>query len=176
MVPMVSVSVKQVGDSEGLFTRYPGARGANNARQRDWCQLDQNWFFHWRSAANTPAGSLTRLPRYLFADSMTAGRFTRRNGLVARSRPIVEGNVGRFSRRRRASLASRSSSAELSGSTALANPMFARVYSCPQYTSVSSGNAASFWSDAYSCCGVPANTRAQPAANSVSPQNSMFEP
>src|SRR5882672_12246264 len=71
---------------------------AINARRREPCQLDQNWFFHWRSAANTPAGSLTRLPRYLFADSMTAGRFTRKNGLVAFSRPIVEGSVGRLSR------------------------------------------------------------------------------
>src|SRR6266571_532484 len=60
--------------------------------------IHRNWFFHWRSAAKTPAGSLTRLPRYLFADSMTAGVVTRRKGLVAFSRPIVEGNVGRRSR------------------------------------------------------------------------------
>src|SRR5713226_4326105 len=92
--------------------------------------IHRNWFFHWRSAAKTPAGSLTRLPRYLFADSITAGRVTRTNGLVAFSRPIVEGSVGRLSRRSCASVRSRSSREALSGSTALANPMFASVYSC----------------------------------------------
>src|SRR3981189_437304 len=126
MVPMVSIRVKQVGDSEGLFARKSVARRPINARRHDWCQLDQSWFFHWRSAANTPTGSLTRLPRYLFADSMTAGRFTRKNGLVAFSRPIVDGSVGRLSRLARASVTSRSSSAGLSGSTGLANPMLAR--------------------------------------------------
>jgi hypothetical protein len=64
----------------------------------DGVSLFQNWFFHCLNAANTPAGSLTRLPRYLFADSTTAGRVTRKNGLVAFSRPIVEGRVGRLSR------------------------------------------------------------------------------
>src|SRR5215831_12572526 len=136
----------------------------------------QNSFFHWRSAANTLAGSLTRLPRYLLAEATTAGRVTRTKGLVAFSRAIVDGRVGRFSRLRRESLASRSSSAAFSGSTALAKPMFASVYSWPQYTSVSSGRATSFSSDAYSCCGVPSNALPQPQAKSVSPQNSMFAP
>src|SRR6266850_8378160 len=93
MVPMVSIRVKQVGDSQGLFTRNRGCDARLTHDGAIGVSSIQNWFFHWRSAANTPAGSLTRLPRYLFADSMTAGRATRRKGLVAFSRAIVEGSV-----------------------------------------------------------------------------------
>src|SRR5437762_4520013 len=93
----------RVGQASWRFRRTFSACRPNNAPGRKRCQLIQNWFFHCRNAANTPAGSLTRLPRYLFADSMTAGRITRRNGLVAFSRAIVAGTDGRLSPRERAS-------------------------------------------------------------------------
>src|SRR5262249_33354890 len=119
------------GQAKETHRKHLGPSLASNAPGRKWCQA-QNSFFHWRKAANTLAGSLTRLPRYLFADATTAGRVTRTKGLVAFSRPMVEGRVGRLSRRSCASLASRSSSAALSGSTAFANPILASVYSWPQ--------------------------------------------
>ena len=74
------------------------------------------------------------------------------------------------------SQATRSASASLPGSTVLAKPMFARVYSCPQYTRVSSGSELSFPSDAYICSAVPSKRRPHPQANSVSPQKSAPAP
>src|SRR6185295_8594749 len=98
----------------------------------------QNVFFQSRMAANTRTGSDARAPRYLFADSITAGWAQRRNGLVAFSSPSVLGSVGLPASRRRRSRASRAASAALPGSTALAKPMLASVYSWPQYTRVAS--------------------------------------
>src|SRR5258706_76590 len=136
----------------------------------------QKLFFQSRIAANTRTGSARRLPRYLLADSITAGSRQRRNGLVAFSSPSRLGSVGLPSARSLRSRASRISSARLPGSTVLAKPMLASVYSWPQYTFVSSGSAASFASEAYICSAVPSKRRPQPQANSVSPQKNAPGP
>src|SRR5207253_3710740 len=136
----------------------------------------QNRFFQSRIAANTLTGSATRAPRYLFADSTTAGSRQRKNGLVAFSSASVLGNVGLPASRSLRSRASRAVSASLSGSTAFAKPMLASVYSWPQYTLVSSGSAASLASEANICSAVPSNRRPQPQAKSVSPQKSAPAP
>src|SRR2546421_4817635 len=51
----------RVGQASWRFRRTFSACRPNNAPGRKRCQLIQNWFFHCRNAANTPAGSLTRL-------------------------------------------------------------------------------------------------------------------
>src|SRR5258706_1399108 len=152
----------------GLATGWVGAAG--NDQRSEEGEKPQNLFFQSRIAANTRTGSATRAPRYLLADSTTAGSRQRRNGLVAFSSASVLGTVGLPASRKRWSRAWRALSAWLFGSTACAKPMFASVYSCPQYTFVSSGSAASFESDAYICSAVPSNRRPQPHAKSVSPQ------
>src|SRR6185436_15643045 len=72
-----------------------GRRNASleNERQREEGGESQNLFFHSRIAAKTRTGSATRAPRYLFADSITAGSRQRRNGLVAFSSPSRLGSV-----------------------------------------------------------------------------------
>src|SRR5262249_34046939 len=106
-------------------------RQAGEKRQ-DREDLVQDLFFQSRMAANTLTGSETRKPRYLLTDSTTAGSRQRRKGLVAFSSPSVLGSVGWPASRRPRSRSSRLRSAALPGSTVLAKPMLASVYSCPQ--------------------------------------------
>jgi len=151
------------GQASGRFTRTfyqkSGVRRPINARRCDWCQLDSELVLPLAQRGEYSCRIADALAQILvcgFDDRGPRHAQKRVGGFLAGDR---RGKRRRLSRRRRASLASRSSSAEFPGSTALAKPMFARVYSCPQYTSVSSGSAASFSSDAYSCWGVPSNTR-----------------
>src|SRR3989449_11645495 len=83
----------------------------------------QKVFFQSRIAVNPLTGSAMRAPRYLLADSTTAGSRQRRKGLVAFSSPSVLGSVGLPAARRRWSRASRALSAALPGSTVLAKPL-----------------------------------------------------
>src|SRR6185436_12204230 len=128
---------RRVRDGNGLRRRLGFRRGRRDAareheEQRRESGDSQKVFFQSRIAANTRTGSARRLPRYLFADSITAGSRQRRKGLVAFSSPSRLGSVGLPSARSLRSRTSRWSSAVLPGSTALAKPMLASVYSCPQ--------------------------------------------
>ncbi len=62
-------------------------------------------------------------------------------------------------------------SCSFSGSTARAKRQLESVYSCAQYTLVSSGRPASLSSDSCISPGLPSNRRPQPTLNRVSPQN-----
>jgi hypothetical protein len=75
---------------------------------------------------------------------------------------MLDGTVGSSAARLALSSRIRSASASLPGSTANAKRRFDSVYSCAQYTSVSSGRAASLPSEAAICAGVPSNRRPQP--------------
>src|SRR5207249_11885449 len=84
-----------------LLARQPGRHGLRRAglQQRDQQPgkdlfVLQKRFFQSRIAANTLTGSAMRAPRYLLADSTTAGSRQRRKGLVAFSSPSVLGSVG----------------------------------------------------------------------------------
>src|SRR5690606_4639603 len=93
--------------------------------------------FALRTFASTSAGSPP--PKR----AANAGSTTRRNGLWARSRPIVDGTVGAPRARSSAAQAIDASTAALSGSTLFANRRLDWVYSCPHHTRTWSGSAPS---------------------------------
>ena len=108
-------------------------------------------FFHSRIAANTRTGSETRVPRYLLTESTTAGSVQRRKG-IGRLLLAHRARHGRLAGRAQFAVAALARGERgVARLYAFAKPMFASVYSWPQYTLVSSGSARSFSSDAYIC-------------------------
>ena len=110
------------------------------------------------------------------AAGRTRSRRNRREGTDCRRAPrrIETGSVGTpRSRNARALQRAPRQRADCRGSTVCANAQLATVYSWPQQTSVSPGNAARRSSDASICSGVPSKMRPQPTLKSVSPQNTM---
>jgi len=106
-----------------------------------------NPFFHSRSVANASTTFFIGRAACAAAAAVTFGNSARRNGLVARSAPIVDGSVGNHRSRLAVSCAVRARMSALFGSTAPAKRKFASVYSCPQYMRVFGSSAASFASD-----------------------------
>src|SRR6185295_19821672 len=92
----------------------------------------RNAFFQARISANTPTRSPSSRPACAEAAARIVVSPVRKNGLVASSSPIVDGNVGCPRARCAWAVISRSRSAALPGSTASAKRRFASVYSCPQ--------------------------------------------
>src|SRR5262249_22219794 len=85
----------------------------------------QDLFLRSRISANTFHAGLPASP----TDFATSGTSARRNGFAAFSAPMVDGMVGSRAARSLSTSVSRARSAALSGSTVLAKPILALVYS-----------------------------------------------
>src|SRR5690606_3427800 len=151
-----------------LSPAYPGAAegvSPGNSRGR------QTPSFQPRTMAKVSTGPAGSVPPWRAAAARTEGSWQRRKGLVASSSASRDGTVGWWFSRRSRTSTRRRARAGLSGSTRRANRRLPRVYSWAQYTSVSGGSAARRPRDWYICSAVPSNSRPQPPANRVSPQN-----
>jgi len=107
----------------------------------------------------------------VFGVEPTGAASMRRNGLQSRSWASVDGTVARPSRRWRLASTARRCRDSFDGSTASANAALATVYSWPQHTRASPGNALRRSSESSIWVGVPSNKRPQPRLKRVSPQN-----
>ena len=90
--------------------------------------------------------------------------------------PMVDGTVGMFFARAASTSRMRWTRASLSGSTDSAKRPLDCVYSWAQNTRVSGGRVLNFAREVTICWGVPSNSRPQPMANRVSPQNRASDP
>ena len=137
----------------------------------------RNSFFHWRRAARTSLPAVARRRRGRARCARPRAASQRRNGLIARSRPIdrrqrglvvgaqrlAPAAVARRARRCRAR--PRGRSAGWTGCTRGRSTRGCRRAAPPGATA-----------SACICAGVPSNRRPQPPENSVSPQNSSGAP
>ena len=134
--------------------------------------VQRNAFFHARNSANVATSSGSARPACASAAARTAGSPARRNGLVASRRRSSKEGVGSLRARLSCSRASRSCDRGIRRFDRARRSEGSPACIRGRSTRASRGRAPrASTSDDHICAGVPSNSRPQPAANSVSPQN-----